>query len=156
MAPLRVSSVVVVVFVLVFGVVATGAQAYVAHLSGGQAVPPVNTYAQGAAVFELSADGSVLSYRLVVNDVFNITRIQIRLCVNGDNGYPVASLLGASGGSEMGAGVNARGFLTAADLQGPLAGQPLSALIDSIQSGIAYVTVSTAANPPGEVRGQIR
>jgi hypothetical protein len=154
MIPLRASF--VLVFVLVLGLVATGAQAYVAHLSGGQAIPPVNTHAQGTAIFELSADGSVLGYRVVVNGVSNVTQVQIRLCVNGDNGYPVASLLGAPGGTVAGPGVNARGVLTAANLQGPLAGRPLSALINSIQNGVAFVTVSTSANPPGEVRGQIR
>jgi len=156
MASLRVPSVLVVVFAVVLGVIATGAQAYVAHLSGGQAVPPVNTYAQGMAVFELSSDATVLSYRLVVNNVKDVTQVQIRLSVNGDNGAVVASLYGASTASEAGVGVSAEGIITAGTLTGPLEGQPLSALINSIQSGVAYVTVNTVANPPGEVRGQIR
>ena len=67
------------------------------------------------------------------------------------DGYAVVSL---SGGSML--GVDARGIITTGDLTGPLSGRPLSALINSIQSGAAYVTVSTAKNPPGEVRGQIR
>jgi len=143
-------SAIVVVFLVVLGTV-TGANAYVAHLSGGQAIPPVTTHAQGTAIFELSADGRILGYSLVVSGVRDVTRVQIRLCTNGDNGYAVVSL---SGGSML--GVNTRGIITPADLTGPLKGRPLSALINSIQSGAAYVTVSTAKNPPGEVRGQIR
>ena len=56
--------------------------------------------------------------------------------------------------------------ITAADLVGPLAGQPLSALIDAIDAGNIYVNVHTNdfVDPPntgagdfpgGEIRGQV-
>ena len=66
-----------------------------------------------------------------------------------------------------GSGVLAESTLTAADLVGPLAGQPFSALMDAILAGNAYVDVHTNDGidptntgpgdfPVGEIRGQIR
>jgi hypothetical protein len=52
-------------------------------------------------------------------------------------------------------GVLARGTITEADLVGPLAGQPLSALVEAIRSGNAYVNVHTVDHPAGEIRGQL-
>ena len=46
------------------------------------------------------------------------------------------------------------GELTAADLRGPLAGQPLSALVALIAAGQTYTNVHTERYPGGEVRGQ--
>jgi hypothetical protein len=63
-------------------------------------------------------------------------------------------------------GVIAQGTITAADPTGPLAGQPLSALVDLLRSG-AYTNVHTDDGdlvlnegpgdfPAGEIRGQIK
>jgi hypothetical protein len=52
--------------------------------------------------------------------------------------------------------VLATGTITAADLVGPLAGQPLSALVDAMEAGETYVNVHTSQFPAGEIRGQIR
>jgi hypothetical protein len=49
----------------------------------------------------------------------------------------------------------ADGTITAANLVGALAGQPLSALVEALSSGGAYVNVHTQQNPGGEIRGQI-
>ena len=53
-------------------------------------------------------------------------------------------------------GVIAQGLITPSNLSGPLAGQPLSALVNAIQAGAAYVSVYTKSHPYGEVRGQVR
>ena len=56
--------------------------------------------------------------------------------------------------------------ITAGNLVGPLAGQPLSALVDAIEAGNAYVNVHTNDGvpptntgpgdfPAGEIRGQL-
>jgi hypothetical protein len=53
-------------------------------------------------------------------------------------------------------GVYVEGTITASNLVGPLAGQPLSALLDAMRAGNTYVNVHTSANAGGEIRGQIR
>jgi hypothetical protein len=53
-------------------------------------------------------------------------------------------------------GVLSAGVITEANLVGPLAGQPLAALIGLMESGNAYVNAHTQQNPSGEIRGQIR
>ena len=61
----------------------------------------------------------------------------------------------------------AKGEITSANLMGSLAGQPLSALINQINAGNAYVNIHTNDGvapadtgpgdfPGGEIRGQIR
>jgi CHRD domain len=46
------------------------------------------------------------------------------------------------------------GELTAAHLRGPLAGQPLSALVALLAAGQTYTNVHTTRHPGGEVRSQ--
>jgi hypothetical protein len=48
-----------------------------------------------------------------------------------------------------------QGNITAANLEGPLAGQQLTDLIDIMDNGTAYVNVHTKDFPLGEIRGQI-
>jgi hypothetical protein len=52
-------------------------------------------------------------------------------------------------------GILVEGNITQANLTGPLAGVPLSALIDNMMAGKTYVNVHTTQNPAGEIRGQI-
>ena len=46
-------------------------------------------------------------------------------------------------------------FITAANLSGTLAGQPLSALVTQLNAGGIYVNIHTDANTGGELRGQV-
>lgn len=107
-------------------------------------------------MLRLSSDGTELRYRLIVANIDDVTQAQIHLAPAGQNGDVVAFLFGFVAGGVTTNGVLATGTITADDLIGPLAGQSLDALADELASGGAYVNVHTVANPPGEIRGQIR
>ena len=154
--------------VLTLGSVAlAGDSTYLAHLKGRNEVPARDTKAAGNAVFHLSEDGTALSYRLIVANIDNVVQSHIHVGPPGENGPVVAFLYGlvaAGGGTEN--GVLATGTITAANLIGPLAGEPLSALVDEINAGNAYVNVHTNDGddtpnegpgdfPGGEIRGQM-
>jgi hypothetical protein len=130
------------------------------NLSGAEEVPPVETLARGQAIFQLSKDGTELSYKLIVANIENVIMAHIHVGPAGENG-PVVAWLYPSGPPPQLIegrfdGVLAEGVITAADLVGPLAGASMDDLIDAIRAGNTYVNVHTSQYPPGEVRGQIR
>lgn len=137
------------------------------HLTGRYEVPVRATQAQGQAIFQLSKDGQALEYKLLVANIDNVVASHIHVGAAGVNGSVVAFLAGpfAPGGGRTD-GVLAEGTITAANLIGPFAGQPLSTLIEAIEEGNTYVNVHTNDGvaptntgpgdfPGGEIRGQI-
>ena len=161
----------VVLVALAVPALASGILNFRTHLSGQNEVPARATLAQGQVTFQLNADGTELSYRLNTANITNVFQAHIHLGPAGANGpivvwlYPSApppvSIPGRSDG------VLATGTITAANLTGPLAGQPLSALIDAIEAGNTYVNVHTndfvdptntgpGDFPGGEIRGQVQ
>lgn len=165
MGTIRVFTFVLAGLLLLGGVAAAaGARQYRAHLNGAQEIPPagvvVETNGQGQARFTLSEDGQRLAYALNVANTAPITQAHIHLGATGQNGAIVVDLaiygpLDGTGGSVERNGRLVEGEITAASLKGPLAGQPLSALVTMLESGDAYVNVHTLRYPAGEVRGQI-
>ena len=136
------------------------ARNFVAPLSGDEEVPAVDTNARGLAKFQLSKDGTELSYRLIVANIENVIQAHIHLAPAGANGPVVAWLYPDGPPAQLipgrTQGTLAQGTITAEDLVGPLDGQDLDDLINAIVAGNAYVNVHTSQFPPGEVRGQIR
>lgn len=154
----------VVAFILVGAVAALAAppqqRNFTAHLNGAEEVPPVDTSAQGQAKFQVSKDGSELSYKLIVANIDDVRMAHIHLAPAGENGSVVAWLYPSGpppvlipGRTD---GVLAEGTLTQDDLVGPLAGASLSDLLDDMAAGNAYVNVHTVEFGSGEVRGQIK
>jgi hypothetical protein len=132
---------------------------FVAHLAGGAEVPPVETLAQGQAIFQLSKDGSELHYKLIAANIENVFMAHIHMAAADETGpivvwlyppRPPAQLIGGRFD-----GVLAEGTITAEDLTGPLAGMNLSDLVAQMQAGNTYVNVHTNQHTSGEVRGQI-
>lgn len=147
------------ILLLLAGVVLVGASEqknFVANLRGDHEVPPVETDGNGVATFHLSNDGTSLRYRLVVNNLEGVTQSHIHIAPADQNGAVVVFLFGFDPAGVSSNGLLAEGVITEADLVGPLAGEPLEALVARLQSGLAYVNVHTLANPSGEIRGQIR
>lgn len=130
------------------------------HLTGDEEVPPNDGRGQGQAVFKVSGDGSSVSFRLMIANIENTLMAHIHLAPAGSNG-PIVVWLRPSGPPPQLVpgrfdGVYAEGTFTAANLVGPLAGRPLSDLVDAMRAGNTYVNVHTTQFPPGEIRGQIR
>lgn len=130
-----------------------------AHLSGGEEVPANTSQATGQAIFTLSKDGTMVSYKLVVANLENVTMSHIHMGASGTNGGVVAWLY-PSGPPAMllegtTNGMLAEGVIQAENLVGALAGQSLDALVDAMKAGNAYVNVHTTVFPGGEIRGQI-
>ena len=145
-------------------------------ISPGEEVMPAGviktSQARGNAIFHLNEAGTELSYKLIVANIENVFQAHIHQGAPGSNGPVVVWLFpsttpgaGPVGGGRVD-GVIAEGTITAANLVGLLAGQPLSALVTQIQNGNTYVNVHTNDGiaptntgpgdyPGGEVRGKV-
>ena len=152
----------------VVGLVAVGAAVASAngrwstHLTGDQERPvPVDTQAQGEAIFKLSPDGQTLHYKIISSNIVDVTQAHIHRRI-GDaatggivvwlypDGPPAVLIPGRHDG------VLAEGSVTADDFVGTLLGASMETLVEELESGQAYANVHTTANPPGEIRGDIR
>ena len=129
--------------------------------------------AVGNAIFQLNADGTALTYKLIVANIDNVIMAHIHRGAAGVNGpvvvwlYPSTAVGPALPGGGRIQGVIAEGTITAANLVGPLANQPFSALLNLLSTNQAYVNVHTNNGvdptnegpgdyPGGEIRGQVK
>jgi len=113
-----------------------------ARLTGDQEIPMVVTTAKGIAKFTLNPLLNTVSYDVVCDGLSGaIVSAHIHVGVFGTSGVPVVDLTGAISGNRI---------------SGTLSGATVSTnLINSLLKGEYYVNVHTAANPNGEIRGQI-
>ncbi len=137
---------------------------YSVHLNGDTEVPANASQAVGQAIFNLSPDGTSLDYKLIVANLDNPVAAHIHVGPPGVNGPVVVLLFSAPPAGGTANGVIAEGTITAANVTGPLLGQPFSALIEALNTGNAYVNVHTNDGvpptgtgpgdlPAGEIRG---
>ena len=164
----RFATIAVATFLALIPILSIAAQPFRATLSGGDEVPPRDTPAGGQVMFFVSRDTTEIRYRLNVHRITNVVGAHIHLAPAGENGPVVVTLYGpvAPGGGSA-SGVLAEGTITASDLEGPLAGGPLTDLLAAMAAGSTYVNVHTDDGvapadtgpgdfPGGEIRGQIR
>ncbi len=107
-------------------------------LSGGQEVPPVTTSATGSGTITVAADQSI-SGKITTTGIKG-TAAHIHLAAPGTNG-PVIVPLTKDGENGWAVGPGAK-------LQ--------DAHYQAFKDGNLYVNVHSAANPNGEIRGQIK
>jgi hypothetical protein len=141
---------------------AGGPENFRAHLTGAGEVPPVDTAAQGQAIFQLSPDDTALSYRLIVTNIENAVQAHIHCGAADVNGPVVAFLFGPVPEGMDNNGVLATGTITNANVipvpdsaacPGGVAN--FDEMIAKIRSGDAYVNAHTVQNPGGEIRGEL-
>lgn len=133
---------------------------YVGKLSGRNEVPAVSGKAFGFARVELREEGTVLDYISFAKRLRKVQAAHLHLGQEGENGPVVALLLpadleGLSRREQKRLDRRIQAQITTGDLVGPLAGQPLDALIAEINAGNVYVNIHTESNPSGAIRGQL-
>jgi Cu/Zn superoxide dismutase len=124
---------------------------YVARMSGANEVPRVTVGASGTATLTLT--GRTLSYVVTVNGLSgNAAASHIHVGAAGSNGGIVVPFNAAG----VQSGQVASGTV---DLTQPISNGTTSisgdSLLTLLNNGLLYTNVHTAANPGGEIRGQI-
>jgi hypothetical protein len=143
---------------------AGGRRTFHAHLTGDQERPlAVETDGSGQAMFQLSKDGTALHYRVVVNNIENITQAHIHCGGTEVAGPVIAFLFGFVAEGVTVNGVLAEGVITNAnvisrpDSQACMGGVAnFTQLLQKLRAGEAYINVHTTSFPGGEIRGVIR
>jgi len=132
---------------------ATGSQAteLSAVLSGDQEVPAVTTTASGSASVSINEAQTEIAFTLNVSDITDITAGHIHVGARGVDGPIILPLAEGPYGNSL------TGTLTETDLT-PQADEGIDTFADAVAAILdedTYINVHTAANPGGEIRGQI-
>jgi len=127
-----------------------------ASLSGGEEVPFIRTEAKGEATFQVSKGGDIVTYKLTLSNIKDITAAYIQKGKKGKNGPPVIDLFTESKREDVSGTLLAEGKVEPYLLIGPLKGKSLNSLIQLMKAGEVYVNIQTKKHPDGEIRGQIK
>lgn len=127
---------------------AASGEVWTTTLSGAAEVPAVATSATGSATFVLSPDGTTIRYLVQYGGLSGpLAAAHIHLGAAGSNGGIMFPL--AAGPSPFVGALDATDFVATGGVT------TFSAAVDAIRAGTAYVNLHTAANPAGELRGQL-
>lgn len=132
-----------------------GVQEFDAILTSAAEVPPVQSSASGFAELEVEEGSDNMEYGIIAINIDKVTKAHIHQGSSSEAGPVVATLFNPSTPTGPTSGELTDGFITSANLEGPLQGKQLSDLIALMQNGQAYVNVHTEQNPDGEIRGTI-
>ncbi len=117
---------------------------FTALLTGAGEVPPVVTAASGLAYMRLDAEMGHLSYSAVVTNITDVRAAHIHYGPVGKNGPVTIGLYSSS----------TDGVFDATHPIGGCARVGSKQIVDLL-TGYSYVNIHTAANPGGEIRGQV-
>ena len=128
---------------------------YSATLTGGQAVPSVETEASGAVVLKVMSDGETVEFIFSIYDLTGMT--VARMCTGevGESGTEIVTLYDGIPWEWTFSGIALESSFTAEELLGPLEGDSIDGLIELIEEGLVYVYVGTEDHPSGEIRGHL-
>ena len=104
-------------------------QFFDAKLTGKDEVPPKDTKASGVAEFTVTGANS-MSYKVTVNNMEMVTAAHIHQGKVGENGPVVVTLFKTDSPSATTNGDLSQGTVSSDKFEGPLAGKPLSDLIN--------------------------
>ena len=156
----------VLIMLAIASVAYAASQSFAARLSGAEEVPPRDTDATGSAFFQLSDDGTRISYTVSVSNIENVVASHIHCGAKGVNGpVGVTLFMGSPGGGAI-SGTLAKGTITAPDPGNGCGWADLAAVVAAMNTGNTYVNVHTNDGvaptntgpgdfPGGEIRGQI-
>jgi len=133
-----------------------------ADLSGKNEVPDaVETDASGEAYFKVNDDSTELNYTVNLSKADSVIMAHIHYGTSSGNG-PISAWLYPAPDNQTKSlepgpinGPLKSGTITDSTLTGPFSGKTVLDLIHAIQHDSIYVMVHTAANPAGELRGQL-
>lgn len=130
------------------GQILPAGNAHFADLTGFQENPPVATAATGKGTVVISADGSTITYLVTYSGLSSTANAaHIHTGAVGVNGGVILPLV--PGPSPI------SGTLTATNFTASGAVTTFAQAVAAIQAGTTYINIHTAANPGGEIRGQI-
>lgn len=152
-------SLVALFFVLFFGPSVAFADSIVfrADLSGAEEVPPIVSDTSGSAKFRVDRGLTKIVVDLDIRngtDILAVAGAHIHCGVAGANG-PVAAFLAGMVPGGLDGNISLRLTIDDDNIINDACGATVADLVASFASGDAYVNVHSAANPGGEVRGQI-
>jgi hypothetical protein len=135
-----------------------GDRNFKADLSGSAEVPAVATETTGKATFHVNRELTEIRFKLQIDNAEGILAAagaHIHCGPAGANGPVAAFLAGAVPPSGLDGSIDIRATLTDASVLATDCGTTIAELVDAMRAGNTYVNVHSAANPGGEVRGQI-
>jgi hypothetical protein len=132
---------------------------FVAELTGDQQVPPVETETNGETKLEVNADMTRIDFELEIENAAGILEGPggHLHCAPADQNGPVIAFL--AGGLPQGSGfigdVEVEATLYDGNIKPTACGTTVSEVVNSMLAGDVYVNIHSAANPGGEIRGQV-
>jgi hypothetical protein len=129
---------------------------FVANLSGKGVFPPTNTKASGQASFNLTDQGSKMTYHVTAHNLTGVTSVTLEF-TQGGRAREAVSLYSSvkSGPTGKIDGILTQGNFSASDLLGDFKGKQISDLIKDMTNGNIVLRVRTFSIPQGEIGGKV-